>query len=76
MSTTPEQFVRVWMAAKVQGKTTHWVADTLNSSYGTVYARASLLRKKGVNLPRLTSIRPARLDINSLNELISSFEEK
>lgn len=65
---TPEQFVKAYMK---RGGDKAAIADELNMSAPTVYARIVAYRKAGVKLP-IPRKRGTRIDVKGLNELIRS----
>lgn len=48
-----EQFVKTWLEAKLQNQNANWVAKQLDISRQAVIARASRMRNRGRNLPKL-----------------------
>ena len=67
-----ETFVKEWAKAHAKGKTAADVGEAVGLSVGSVHGRGRLLRKLGVELPKLERIgggRP-RLDVDALNALL------
>lgn len=67
-----KKFVRVWLRAVEEGKGHDWIARQLGGvSKGVVNARASYLRRKGVQLPQLAKgAHSDELNVEQLNNII------
>lgn len=69
---TDKRFVKTWMTSDTLGE----VAKKLNTTRGSVSAKATTLRGRGVNLPRKSPSANAYTSTDELNQLIASYNEK
>ena len=69
--TTNEQFIKAWMTSDTRQE----VAEKLGVNQNTVYMRSNTLRKKGVQLPKLSQERKRGINVSQLNSLIKSLKD-
>lgn len=69
-----KQFVKTYVQAYKEGKTSVDVAQKLNVDLKKVYVKANTLGKRGVNLPILKQASPLRNDLSSADDLNAYIE--
>lgn len=67
-----ERFVREYMEGYASGEGLKQIAARLGTTHGTVSVYAAVLRKHGVDLPRISD----RFDAGFLNRIIHSKKKK
>lgn len=67
-------FVSAWMKAHKSGGNQGDVANELGCTAGGVSTKAKKLMSRGVKLPKLGGRHEATVDVNGLNNLISTFD--
>lgn len=72
---TAEDFVKKWMEAIKTGRNQSWVAKEMGITRQLAAHRATVLRKRGVKLPKFqTGYQVRKEQIEGLNQLIEELD--